>query len=186
MRVRVGMLVFDGTLYKKDTYKVMMDYLKHHPIYGNRYRGFILRMLPSYIGAKLKVYPRQRMETRAMQVYLNTFKDLPSEDLHTYFEEISEEFMKDFNEKVVQRLKDHEEKGVYTMLVSGAYLPLLLHATKGFPFDKIIGSEIPFEQGQSAKDFKHIRGKRKTEAIHKVLAQKDIDWENSYAYADSR
>lgn len=185
--MRVAIFDFDGTLYKRETFQEMMDHLKNHPAFGSRYKSFILRMLPSYLGSKVKLYPLAKMRERAMQIYMQTFHDLPEKEIHKFLKEIAKKFSADFNERVVERLFEHKKKGDFLMLVSGAYLPLLREATKEYPFHTIIGTEIPFHKGKlkDPRDIYHIQGTRKTKAIQQELHNKSIDWVNSFAYADS-
>lgn len=185
--MKVAIFDFDGTLYKKETYKLMMEHLKNHPIYNDRYKNFLLRMLPSYLGAKIYLYPKKKMRHKAMQHYINTFKDLPEKDILAYFQEIADKFTQDYNEEVLRLLQEHVENKDLVMLVSGAYEQLLIQATKQFSFDYIIGTKIPFKNNRLdlQQPIYHIQGERKTEAIFEALKNKTIDWENSFAYADS-
>src|SRR5690625_2687009 len=93
----------------------------------------------------------------------------------------------DFNEKVIARIKQHAKEGIYNMVVSGAFTPLLSAATKDFPIDQLIGTEIPLQNGVIQTDLKiyHIQAHRKNATIHSTLKGQHIDWENSYAYGDS-
>jgi phosphoserine phosphatase len=58
---------------------------------------------------------------------------------------------------------------------------------EGLPFDKIIGTNIPIKN--SVIDLKtpilHVQGTEKNEQIETALADKEIDWANSFAYGDS-
>src|SRR5690625_7839551 len=64
INVRVAIFDFDGTLYEKDTFKILMSHLKHHPVYKDNYKPFFRGILPRYLGYKMKVYPEQRSEER--------------------------------------------------------------------------------------------------------------------------
>ena len=185
--MRVAIVDFDGTLYAKETYQIMMDHLKEHPVYHTRYKGFFRSILPPYIGHKLKIYPKHKMRERSMQIYLDALKDLSVEEMDTYFHDIAAKMRADFNPEVVSRVKQHAADGVHVMLVSGAYTPLLHIVVDGLPFDKIIGTNIPIKN--SVIDLKtpilHVQGTGKNEQIETALANKEIDWANSFAYGDS-
>src|SRR5699024_11814615 len=81
----------------------------------------------------------------------------------------------------------HHANNVYTMLVSGAFTNLLTHFTTEFPFDKVIGTDIPILNNEVNKteQIEHIQGTMKNEKINDALKNKQIDWKNSIAYADS-
>src|SRR5699024_685007 len=185
--MRVAIFDFDGTLYEKETFQIMMDRLKNHPTYHTRYRSFFLRILPKFIGYKMKIYPEGRMKERSMQLYLDALKQLSQTEVETYLGEIAKAMQDDFNPLVLNKLKQHVDDGVYVMLVSGAYTPLIKIAAGGLGFDKVIGTDIVY--ANNVIDYSipvyHINGVRKNEKINETLHGKAIDWENSYAYADS-
>lgn len=185
--MRVAIFDFDGTLYSNETYQLLMNHLKEHPIYHARYKRFMRLVLPPYIGSKMKVYPRQKMRNRSMQVYLEALKGLTVAELDEYFEEVADKMHVDLNKEVVDKLYEHAKDGIHIMVVSGAYSPLLHMVTKNMPVDTIIGTDVPVNQKivNTNTQLNHIQGTRKNEQIEQALAGKEIDWENSYAYADS-
>ena len=187
MNLRVAIFDFDGTLYSKETYQLMMEHLKNHPVYHTKYKRFFYSLLPTYIAYKLKLYPEQKMRARSMQVYLNTFKDLPQKDLENFFHEMAEKMQKDFNPQVLSRLEQHLAAKDHVMLVSGAFTPLLHAATKHLTIDTIIGTAIPFKKQKLDGEVPlyHVQGNKKTEQIQANLKEKEINWENSFAYGDS-
>ncbi|WP_153730802.1 HAD family hydrolase [Sporosarcina obsidiansis] len=185
--MKVAIFDFDGTLYTKETFKLLMEQLKKHPIYQRYYGKFYRSILPLYIRYKLKLLPENEMKERSMRLYLQALDTLTTSQLQTYFEDMHEEMLGDFNEQVVTRLASHREEGYYILLVSGAYTPFLTAVTSHLTFDKIIGTDIPSSGERIAMDqpFLHIQGERKNEQIFHVLQGKTIDWDKSYAYGDS-
>ncbi|AOV07099.1 HAD family hydrolase [Sporosarcina ureilytica] len=185
--MRVAIFDFDGTLYSKETYQILMDHLKEHPLYRKRYPQFMRSILPPYIASKAKLYPTEKMRERSMQIYLNALNELTIEEADIYFEQIAQKMREDFNEAVVDKVKEHASDDFYLMLVSGAYTPLLHTAVQGLPFDTIIGTDIPVTNGKitSKSPVYHIQGTRKNEKIQQALQGKKVDWQNSIAYADS-
>lgn len=185
--MRVAIFDFDGTLYAKETYQLMMDHLKEHPVYHTRYNRFFRAMLPPYLSSKIKIYPSHKMRAHSMKVYLEALENFTVDELDTYFEEIAHKMKKDFNPDVISRLEQHAADNVHLMLVSGAYTPLLHSVTKGLPFDQIIGTNIPLNNRiiDTNAPLYHVQGTRKNEQIETALRNKDIDWKNSFAYADS-
>lgn len=185
--LRVAIFDFDGTLYEKETFHVLMDHLKNHPVYHTNYNKFMRWMVPRYIGYKMKVYPVEKMKERSMQSYLEAIDDMSRDELITFFEEVSKKMKSDFNPVVVEKLNEHIKNGLRVMIVSGAYTQLLDAALDELHFDDVIGSEIPFKKDfvDKEKTIYHINGTRKNDSIQKALHGKDIDWSNSFAYADS-
>lgn len=185
--LRVAIFDFDGTLYEKDTFKILMSHLKDHPIYQKNYKRFFRGILPRYIGYKMKVYPEERMKMRSMQLYLSAHRQLTRDELITYFGEMTEKMQAGFNPEVVAKLREHIQNNVHVMLVSGAFTLFIKEVIDGLPFETIIGTEIPFkgEAIDCEKKVDHINGSRKNDKVHEALQGKEIDWSNSFAYGDS-
>lgn len=185
--MRVAIFDFDGTLYSKETFQLMMDHLKNHPVHHLRYRKFYRAILPPYLGHKLKIYPEKKMRERSVQAYLSALQTFSQSDLEQYFGEIAEKMHDDMNPRVVERLKQHVENNDHVMLVSGAFMPLLNAVTKQLPIKTIIGTEVPYKEDilDHRTPVSHIQGPLKTEKIQEALTGKEIDWSNSAAYGDS-
>lgn len=185
--MRVAIFDFDGTLYSKETFKVMMEHLKNHPIHSKRYRQFYRAIMPPYIGSKLKLVSVKKMRESSVQAYLAALESFTQTELESYFREIADKMHGDFNPNVVERLKRHVHNEDYVMLVSGAFTPLLHAVTEKLPIGTIIGTDIPYQADilDHRAKISHIQGPLKTEKIHEALAGQDIDWANSFAYGDS-
>lgn len=185
--MRVAVFDFDGTLYAKETYQILMNHLKEHPLYHGRFSRFYRTILPPYLANKLKFYPKHKMRERSMQIYLDALHGFSVDEMDTYFGEVADKMRIDFNPDVVSQVKKHAEDGVHIMLVSGAYTPLLHVVTQGLPFHTIIGTNIPIHNQvlNTKEPIHHVQGLIKNEQIKAALANKKIDWANSFAYADS-
>jgi HAD superfamily hydrolase (TIGR01490 family) len=185
--MRVAIFDFDGTLYSEETFQLLMSHLRYHPVHHTKYKGFYRAILPPFIGYKMKLVPEAKMKERSMQIYLNALGKLSNDELITYFEELAEKVREGFNRDVVSRLEQHAAENIHTMLVSGAYTPLLQSVTQGLQFDTIIGTDVPMngENIDWQKPIYHIQGQRKNEKIIEALAGEEIDWQNSFAYGDS-
>lgn len=185
--MKLAIFDFDGTLYKEETFSLLMSHLKEHPAYGSRYKKFYRSILAPYIGYKLRLYPERKMKMQLMQRYLRAFFSLSEKELDYYFAEIAEAMKENFNRDVVAKLHKHADDGVFVMIVSGAFTPLLKAAAKEFPVDSIIGTEIPFKNGilDGETNIDHVQAERKAQLIHQSIHGRQIDWENSYAYGDS-
>jgi HAD superfamily hydrolase (TIGR01490 family) len=185
--MRVAIFDFDGTLYADETFQLLMDHLKYHPVHHTKFKHFYRAILRPYIGHKMKLVPEAKMKEQSMQIYLDSLGQQSKKELDQYFEELADKVRQGFNPDVLSRLKQHIDDDVHVMLVSGAYTPLLQSVTKGLQFDTIIGTEVPLN-GQDV-DYQapiyHVHGSRKNEEIERALQGKNIDWQNSFAYGDS-
>lgn len=185
--MRVAIFDFDGTLYAEETFKLMMNHLKEHPIYKSTYKRFYRSIVPPYLANKLKIYPDSKMKERSMQLYINAFEGVTESEMDVYFDEFTSKIHQDFNKEVVARLEKHQADDIHILLVSGAYTQFLQRVTSGFTFNQIIGTDILYNENvvDIRTPIQHVNGARKTENILKVLEGQQIDWENSYAYGDS-
>lgn len=185
--MQIAIFDFDGTLYEKETFQLLMNHLKTHPVHHTKYKKFIRASMPRYIANKMKLYPTRRMKERLMQIYVRCLHDIPKKDIHSFFEELAVKMKPNFNDEVCARLQEHHENGVYIMVVSGAYDLLLEKSLKHLPIDTLIGTVIPFKDGKIDENtaIYPIQVERKNEKIEEFIQDQEIDWENSYAYGDS-
>ena len=79
--MRVAIFDFDGTLYSKETYQLMMTHLKNHPQHSLRYRKFYSDIMPPYLGHKMKIYPEAKMRARSVQAYLMSLETFTQTEL---------------------------------------------------------------------------------------------------------
>lgn len=185
--MRVAIFDFDGTIYAEETFTLLMKHLKEHPTYHSSYKRFYRAIVPPYIANKLKLYPDNKMKKRSMQLYLEAFNGLTKQEMDIYFSEIKATMQQDFNAKVLERLKHHQEENIHILLVSGAYTQFLERVTDGLVFNQIIGTDIFYKDDKvyTKNAINHVNGQQKTLKVHEALDGHQIDWENSYAYGDS-
>jgi HAD superfamily hydrolase (TIGR01490 family) len=185
--MKVAIFDFDGTLFPNETFPLLMGHLKNHPLHFQKYRNFFLRLLPVYLAYKCKLYPEQKMKEYSMWSYIAAFGTSPKSEIDQFFSQIGESMSQNLSEPVLHRLEQHRREGYYTMLVSGAYEPLLHSVTKNVKFDCIIGSSIPYNDEKLSKNpsIKYIYGKLKSDFINDHLSHTEVDWQNSFAYGDS-
>ncbi|MFJ5769667.1 haloacid dehalogenase-like hydrolase [Psychrobacillus sp. NPDC093180] len=132
--MRVAIFDFDGTLYAEETFKLLMNHLKEHPIYRTKYKRFYRSIVPPYIANKLKLYPDAKMKARSMQLYIEAFDGIAEKEIVTYFDELTKAVQKDFNQAVLARLEKHQAENIHILLVSGAYTQFLHQVTAGRNF----------------------------------------------------
>lgn len=187
IRMKVAIFDFDGTIYKHETYTLMMDHAKHHPTYQHKYKSFYYSIVPPYLGYKARLYPEAKMKLDLTQKYLNMFVGNTIDEVEAYFGEIAEKMNGEFNRLVLERLKWHEANGHYVMVVSGAFQTLLETVLANLPVDCIIGTKIPVQDNyiNPEEPIDHVQAERKSELILETLKDRVIDWKNSYAYGDS-
>ncbi|MGM0903768.1 HAD family hydrolase [Mesobacillus maritimus] len=184
--MKLAIFDFDGTLFPKETFPLLMNHLKTHPNYHQNYRHFITGLIPVYVAYKCKLCPEKTMKEYSMRRYLSSFKSTSKEEINQFFYELGDSMSTKLSDSVVQRLEQHRKDGYYIMLVSGAFEPLLHSVTKNISFDRIIGTSIPFnlQKGKQVR-IDPIQGYRKKEVVQEQFSNVEVDWANSYAYGDS-
>ena len=86
--MRVAIFDFDGTLYSEETFQLLMNHLRYHPVHHPKYKRFYRAILSPYIGHKLKLVPEAKMKERSMQIYLDALGQQSMEELDTLFRRI--------------------------------------------------------------------------------------------------
>ncbi len=185
--MRVAIFDFDGTIYKYETYSLMLEVAKHEPRFRKKFKPFYYSIIPAYAGYKMNLYPEAKMKYVLTQRYLQLLDGMNQQEVEGYMEKIAEKMRGNFNELVLERIEKHHQNADIILVVSGAYTPLLNAALKGLPIDFIIGTDIPTIGGRvnARAEIDHIQSKRKTECILKAMKENEVDWLNSYAYGDS-
>lgn len=185
--VKVAIFDFDGTIYKYETYSLMIAYVKEHPVHKERYKSFYYSIVPPYVGYKMKVYPEEKMKASLTQKFLNIFHGKTIGETERFFQELAGKMTDDFHPLVLEKMYEHHERNDLIMVVSGAFTPLLKAALKELPVDYIIGTEIPTNNNyvDATTPIDHVQSERKSELILETLKDKVVDWKNSYAYGDS-
>ena len=186
-KMNIAIFDFDGTLYKKETFPLLMKHLKYHPIYKKRYRSFFAAVLLPYLAYKCKLYKEEKMKYNMMQSYVHAFKGLTIEEVNHFFKTLAEKMIPDINTTVKGRLEQHAKDGMEIYIVSGAFTPLIEYVTKDLPVSHIIATNIPFKNGvyHSTEPITHVQGITKCQLIKKALKSKQVQWSDSISYADS-
>ena len=181
--MKVAIFDFDGTLFPEETFPLMMKHLKTHPQHAKRYRYFFAKILPIYVAYKCKLYPEKPMKAHSMWSLVSSFGSAKQSEVDLFFRELGRGMSEKLSGSVLERFEQHRKDGYYTMLVSGAFEPLLYAATDKLAFDSIIGTQVPISNKKS--EMVHVHGEKKIEKVKEKLANYNVDWNNSFAYGDS-
>ncbi|MGD8813056.1 MAG: HAD family hydrolase [Anaerolineales bacterium] len=112
-----------------------------------------------------------------------------SEDAQSAFEWIAENYVRPLvREHVLEHAQAHEQQGHRTILVSGTPAPLLETIGRAFGIQEVVGTPLVVKNGRysGASERPVCQGINKVVRLREYLGQEiNIDWERSYAYADS-
>ncbi|CAD2072418.1 HAD family hydrolase [Phocicoccus pinnipedialis] len=184
--MRIALFDFDGTIYPHETFETLRLHMRDNPKYKKYYKHFVVRFAPSYFGYKLRLVPKLKMQFKALESYVHAFKGMSKEDLEDFFKIVAEDMRKELREEILERIDELRNNDYYTILISGAFTPLL-EALFPNKFDHIIGSTVNYENNKvdTKQPFKRVFGTKKIELIRTHFKGKNVDWHNSQAYSDS-
>ncbi|WP_411843180.1 HAD family hydrolase [Salinicoccus sp. HZC-1] len=185
--MKVALFDFDGTLYPHETFTILMERLKNHPKFKKNYRRFVRNFAPFYIGYKLKLVKKTKMQHKAMEYYIRSFKYNSKFEIEQFFNDVAKDMAGELRDSLVKKIRQLQKDHYYIMLISGAFVPLLEAVFKGFNIDCIVGSEVRYKDDRLdyKSQFERVHADRKIDIIRKHFKDRKIDWKSSEAYSDS-
>lgn len=189
--MKLAIFDFDGTLFTKETLPYLLKFWGQAGYSRKKQIITFTKIIGLLVIYKLKLIKgmdKERFRGSASQIFLEMFKGLNKDELGHFFRKCSSEMKNDFNYVVVSLLKKAKNDGYHTVLLSGAYDMLLHQIASELPIDTVIGTEIHFTK-QGHIDFNKkidvVSGINKMNMIEKIFIDKNVDWNESSAYADS-
>lgn len=185
--MKVALFDFDGTIYPYETFNILMEKLKTHPEYKKPYRVFMTKFLPVYTAYKLNIISKMFMQKKAMELYMLSFKGRSKAEIEDFFAKAAAGMAEDLRTSLIEEIKDLKQKNYYTVLISGAYVPLLEALFDKEHFDCIIGTEVHYSGGayNYKEGVRRVHAEGKIDSIKQHFHDKHIDWNESCAYSDS-
>ena len=186
--MKVALFDFDGTLYPHETFETLREHLQSHPKYKKNYKRFVRYFAPTYFGYKLRLVPKIKMQRRALESYILSFKGYTKSDIDEFFSDVAKSMSRELRIPLLEKIKQLKKDNYYVVLISGAFIPLLEALFKGVGFDYIVGSTVNYNksgQVDSKVRFERVFAERKIEILKEHFRGEKIDWNNSQAYSDS-
>jgi HAD superfamily hydrolase (TIGR01490 family) len=166
-----------------------MTYARAHGR-GGRVRLFSAALAPSYLLRKLGVLSDEKFQHQLMTLLTQVMAGLNMAEGQALFEWTFREYLWPTQRaEVVARLRAHQAQGAAVVLVSGMFAPCLALLGQHLNITHLIGTQLEVQAGHYTGRFLPplITGDAKaTHTRERFAAQGlEIDWEGSYAYADS-
>lgn len=186
--MKLAIFDFDGTLFPHDTIPYLLTQWKKNKMCRKKHAKVFKSLIAMYIKYKLGIeskFSREEMKLFAVNQFNYIFDGMSEDEVLTFFNHASKSIEGEFNKDVVYELKNAQQAGYHTVLLSGSYTPLLEKVGKVLHIDTVIGTPMRFENGlyNGGASLDIASGMEK---VHKIKAHfGGIDWENSIAYADS-
>ncbi len=174
MKTKVALYDFDDTIIKSDSIKhLLIYYIKRHPL-----ALFRVLMLGIYwVLYALKIITK----IKAKEEMLFPLKYLSDSELEYFVKKILQPH---FYDNVVKTVYKHKEEGCVLFLVSASAELYLKYVQDILPFDVVMGTITNKNviHGLNCKNEEKVR-RINEKCINLGI---EIDYDNSYAYSDSR
>ena len=127
----------------------------------------------------------EEMKVEFMYRFIKIFKGMKKEEIEDYFKKVEKEAHQYYNPKVIERLEDFKQKDYEVVLLSGTFYELLQPISDRLGTDNILGSTILEDRKEKIDEFSVLSGSIKLKALKREYSSNNINWEQSYAFADS-
>ncbi|MEC9488911.1 MAG: HAD family hydrolase [Halanaerobium sp.] len=188
--MKLAIFDFNGTIFPRETLTFLLQQWYHHKYPRRKLIASLTSLLPLFARYKIQTRTgedRRRMEIEAVRRFANIFTGMSREQIGEFFSLAAISAEQYFNQQIIERIAASKKNNYHTVLLSGAFLPLLVEIGNKLNFDTIIGSELSYNGDIFDPEYqpKIISGPAKLDKLKQVFGDQKIDWEDSCAYADS-
>jgi HAD superfamily phosphoserine phosphatase-like hydrolase len=188
IELKLAVFDFNGTLFPKETIPFLISCWKKFGYSKlNLYKLYIILapLIIKYRYPFLTTMSIEEMKVQFMYKFVKIFKGMEQEEIAKYFQKVENEAHQYYKPEVLERLEEFKEKDYEIVLLSGTFEELLAKIRERLEVDNIIGSSILKDRENELDDFSVLSGSIKLKALKKEYSSADIDWDKSYAFADS-
>jgi HAD superfamily hydrolase (TIGR01490 family) len=181
---------FDGTLY---TGHIWQDLVRE--LWATRRHR---RWVVAYVARNMAPLPLYKMGLMSQETFYRAWGETMSwlirgwtvKEAHTLFEQLTiDRVLPNLRPEVMALLRQHQEQGHLVALVSGTVVPWLEIVARRLDVDHAIGTPLVERDGRYPGQIVRplCQGSGKPERVRSYTVRNglEIDWVNSYAYADS-
>ena len=179
----------DGTLFSAQYGRGLMKYSSNHGRKGIARAYYASLVLPYFLNkyGLLSDETFNRSVTSRLAWMVKGMTELEFNNTSEWI--IKEHILPTERNEVIARLRDHQSKGHVILLVSGWLTPSLELLGTHYKANGVVGTKLEFKDGHYTGRIipPVITGADKDYYARKFFSDNklDIDWESSYAYADS-
>ncbi|MCF8009556.1 MAG: haloacid dehalogenase-like hydrolase [Halanaerobiales bacterium] len=185
--IKLAVFDFNGTIFSKETIPFLIDCWNEFGYSKIRLYSLYIKIFPLIIKYKYPFFTnhnKEYLKAEFMYRFAEIFKKMKKDKIDSYFYKVEIKAKQYYNDRVIKQLINFKDKDYQTILLSGAFLELLKQVSINLGFDKVIGSTIISERDKS-NEMSVLSGSKKLKALLNNYDKNNIDWDNSYAYADS-
>lgn len=179
----------DGTLYSAQFGRGLLQYVGSKG-FKARVRAYYAALVPRYLIRKLRLIPEEELVRPAIA---NLARLVAGWDVNTgaaAFEWVACEYLLPSKRKpVLARLENHQADQHLVVLLSGVFMPCLDLIGAELNVSNLVGTRIDIQDGRYSGDIipPVITGRDKLPMVRNFFDAHhlNVDWDASYAYADS-
>jgi HAD superfamily hydrolase (TIGR01490 family) len=189
MKTIAALFDCDGTLYSAQYVRGLMKLAAGRGRKGV-VRAYYASLLPLMVLRKLKLIDDEQFHRPVSSRMAWMIKGMSEEEFRDLAECMMTEYLLPTERtEIVARLRDHQARGHAILLVSGQFLPSLEILGDHYKVDGVIGTRVELKNGRYTGGILPpvITGADKDRYVREHFASKamEVDWDASYAYADS-
>jgi len=179
----------DGTLFAAQYGRGLMKYSSDHGRKGTA-RAYYASLIPPYFLHKYHLLGDESFNRTVTSRLAWMAKGLTEQEFTSTSEWIIKEHtLPTERSEIIARLRDHQSNGHLILLVSGWLTPSLKLLGAHYKVDGVVGTKLEMKDGHYTGRIipPVITGADKERCTREYFTANDldIDWESSYAYADS-
>lgn len=189
MKKTAALFDCDGTLFAAQYGRGLLKYASEHGRKGVT-RAYFASMLPLYLLRKIKLVSEEAYQRPLIARLAWMAKGMTEEEFRTASEWINKNYLlPQERTDVVARLREHQSKGHVVVLVSAQLYPSLKTLGAHYNASGLVGTKVEMKDDRYTGQIipPVITGADKDRYTREYFSSNnmDIDWEASYAYADS-
>ena len=189
MKTIAALFDCDGTLYSAQYMRGLMKLAAERGHKG-AVRAYYASLLPLVALRKLRLIDDEQFHRPVSSRMAWMIKGMSEAEFHDLSQcMIMESLLPTERNEVAARLRDHRSRGHAILLVSGQFLPSLELLGDHYKVDGVIGTKLEVKNGLYTGGYipPVITGADKDRYAREFFSNRNIevDWESSYAYADS-
>ena len=180
----------DGTLYTGHITIGLGEHHRTHRVKRFEFYSFMVTHLPVWWLQRLGLISKARSRSIWARDLAWTVRGWTPEEAQVAFQWFAEHyFFPRVRPGVISRLRAHQEAGNRVILVSGTFSPLLREIGRRLGIHETVGTPILMKNGRYSglSESPACQGKYKVTRLEEYLrGTADINWVESFAYADSQ
>jgi HAD superfamily hydrolase (TIGR01490 family) len=189
MKTIAALFDCDGTLYSAQFGRGLLQYTSEHQRKGAVRSYYTVILLP-YLINKFGLSTDEKYLRPLIANLARLIRGTSEQEAEDIFEWVVHQYLLPTQRPdVVARLNEHQSQRHKVVLVSGVFVPVLERLAQAFGVDGFVGTQIEVRNGHYTGQIipPVITGNDKNHYTRDFFSfhSMDVDWDASYAYADS-